>query len=80
MSDGYAFISENQVYFSTEQIFGKEASVIFYNSLGQIVVNKKINVNKNTVNSLPIPELNSGIYYIKLLNDNKMWVKKIIKI
>ena len=80
ISDGYAFISENQVYFSTEQILGKDASVVFYNSLGQIVVNEKINLNKNTVNSLPIPELNSGIYYIKLLNDNKMWVKKIIKI
>jgi len=79
-SDGYAFINNNQIYFNTAQFSGKNVVLNCYSTLGQSVVNEIINVNNGTLHSITIPELNAGIYYLKLQSNTKIWMKKIIKI
>ena len=79
-SDGYAFISNNQIYFRTEQFSGKNIVLSCYSSLGQAIVNERIDLDSGTLNSISIPDLNFGIYYLKLQNNSKIWIKKIIKI
>ena len=79
-SDGYAFINNNQIYFNTEQFSAKNVVLNCYSSLGQSIVNERIDVDSGTLHSITIPDLNAGIYYLKLQSSTKIWIKKIIKI
>jgi len=79
-SDGYAFINNNQIYFNTEQFSGKNVVLNCYSSLGKTIVNERLDVISGTLHSITIPDLNAGIYYLKLQSSTKIWIKKIIKI
>jgi hypothetical protein len=53
-----------------------EAKVLFYNSLGQVVLEKMIS---KSVSTLGIETLNSGVYYYKIQTDSVSQSGKIIK-
>ncbi len=79
-SDGYAFINEDKVYFITDNFSGLNSNVCFYNSIGQKISNSTIDVKNGILNSLDIPQMAAGIYYLKIESDSKIWVKKILKV
>jgi PKD repeat protein len=79
-SEGFAFINDNLLLFSTEQFSGKQANVNIYSSLGQLLLNTELDIVGGSLNSLPIQELNAGIYFLKVVSGNKVWIKKTIKI
>jgi len=53
-----------------------DAKILFYNSLGQVVLQKTIS---KSVSTLSLETLNSGVYYYKVQNDTVSQSGKIIK-
>ena len=53
-----------------------EAKVLFYNTLGQVVLEKMIS---KSVSTLSLETLNSGVYYYKVQTDTISQTGKIIK-
>lgn len=53
-----------------------DAKILFYNSLGQVVLQKTIS---KSVSTLSLETLNSGVYYYKVQNDTVNQSGKIIK-
>lgn len=65
--------NENITLVSTS-ILGSE--VTFYNSLGQVVLSKKI---ENPIQTISLESMNSGVYYFTIPTSDKMYQGKIIK-
>ncbi|MBL7885697.1 MAG: S8 family serine peptidase [Flavobacterium sp.] len=65
--------NENITLVSTS-ILGSE--VTFYNSLGQVVLTKKI---ENPIQTISLESMNSGVYYFTIPTSDKMYQGKIIK-
>jgi hypothetical protein len=53
-----------------------DAKILFYNSLGQVVLQKTIS---KSISTLSLETLNSGVYYYKVQNDTVSQSGKIIK-
>jgi len=79
-ADGYAFINENKVYFITDNFSGLNSNIYFYNSIGQKISHRTIDVKNGTLNSIDIPQSHAGIYYLVLILNGKIWVKKLLKV
>ena len=62
----------NSLYFETAQTL----SIEIFNILGKRIISDKVNSNKNYLN---LSDLNSGIYLIKISNNDQTITKKLIK-
>ena len=79
-SDGYAFVDESEIYFMTDNFFGINVTVSCFNSVGQKLCQDVLDVKNGTLNSIVVPRLNSGVYYLMIISDNKVWIKKVLKV
>ncbi len=69
--------SQDYLEINFENGFTEEATVEFYNEIGQICKTMHLNSNKTKIE---LNNLSSGIYFVKLKTENKTVTKKLIKL
>lgn len=65
-------LNGNKLYIETNQ----SLKIEIFNILGKRIISDEVNSNKNYLN---VSDLNSGMYLIKISNDNQTITKKLIK-
>ena len=67
----------NKISFSVNETNNKTLSVIITNILGETVFNNTLNYQKDI--EIPVTDLNSGIYFIKIQSGNNAYAGKFVK-
>ncbi len=70
-------IKGNQFFIQFNNIKTNTASVSILNSVGETVFQKEKLNNQTTPQSVQIPTLNSGIYFVKVFANNKVYVQRV---
>lgn len=70
--------ASNVVTIKSTHFVGSEISISVYDQLGQLIIpSQKINIETNEAN-LSIETLSTGMYFVKVINNNKSITKKLL--
>ncbi|MFI1745724.1 RICIN domain-containing protein [Thalassobellus sediminis] len=72
----YPTFTDNIININLLNEYRNDALLTVFNATGKLMLNKKLN-NKN--NTIKLSQFNSGIYFIRIVNNEGVFVKKIIK-
>lgn len=72
---------QNQLYVYVRNLNFPDAAITLYNAMGQLIFRKQVSVyNGSAFEEIPLYNLSSGVYFIKLQSGNSLkFVKKIVK-
>ena len=70
-------IKGNQFYVQFNQVKTSAISLSILNSNGSTVFQKDKLNNQNSAQTIQIPTLNSGIYFVKLFANNKVYIQRV---
>ncbi len=70
-------IKGNQFFIQFNNIKTNTASVSILNSVGETVFQKEKLNNQTTPQSVQVPTLNSGVYFVKVFANNKVYVQRV---
>jgi hypothetical protein len=70
---------QNLLNLNFKNIQNKEISLTLYNTLGQSVFSKQLNLNVENTISLDLLDIAKGMYFLHLQNEGKSVVRSVVK-
>jgi len=71
--------TKNIFFINVENAFIQQGQLNIYNSQAQKIIDKQIFISElKGEKGISINNLNTGIYWIEIIGDNKRWLQKII--
>ena len=79
-SDDYVenIIKGNSFYIQFSNIQTQDISLSIMNAMGNVVYNKENLINQSTPQHITIPSLSTGIYFVKIYANKKVYVQRVL--